>query len=105
MAQSGFSEPKVLKIVSALASRTRERAAAKRIDPDLDQQEVLMKSELYLCAMCKVREVCVKGIDRSSPAVAYINPVDKLTSTVSWPTILGKHCYFCDKKQNGLIRL
>ena len=105
MRQSSVSEPKSLKIVSDLASRIRERATAKRIDPDLDQQEVVMKSELYLCAMCKVREVCVKGVDRSSPAVAYINPVDKLTSTVSWPTILGKHCYFCDKKQNGLIRL
>jgi hypothetical protein len=64
-----------------------------------------MRSEVYLCAMCKVREVCGKGIDRSSAAAVYMNPVDKLTSTVSWPTIMGKYCYFCDKKHNGLIRL
>jgi hypothetical protein len=64
-----------------------------------------MKDELSLCAMCKVREVCAKGVDRSRPAIAYINPVDKLTSTVSWPTIPGRYCYFCDKKNSGLIRL
>jgi hypothetical protein len=64
-----------------------------------------MKNELSLCAMCKVREVSGREIDRSSPAVAYRNPVDKLTSTISWPTIPGKHCYFCDKKHRGLIKL
>lgn len=64
-----------------------------------------MKDEFSLCVMCKVREVCGKGIDRSNPAVAYRNSVDKLTSTVSWPTIAGKYCYFCDKKHHGLIKL
>lgn len=64
-----------------------------------------MESEMSMCVMCKVREVCGKGIDRSHPAVVYTNPVDKLTSTASWPTIPGKYCYFCDKKHNGLIRL
>jgi len=64
-----------------------------------------MKNELGLCDMCNVRDVCIKGIDRSSPAVVYKNPLDKLTSTVSWPTIPGKYCYFCDKKHQGLIKL
>jgi hypothetical protein len=64
-----------------------------------------MKDESFLCAMCKVRDVCGKGIDRSHPAISYRNPVDKLTSTVSWPTIAGKYCYFCDKKHHGLIKL
>ena len=58
-----------------------------------------------LCAMCKVRRVCGKGVDRSKPAVKYMNPVDKLTSTVSWPIVFSKYCYFCDKKHNGLIKL
>ncbi len=62
-------------------------------------------NELHLCVMCKVRNVCGKGVDRSRPAVKYTNPTDKLTSTVSWSTIAGKHCYFCDKKHNGLIKL
>ena len=60
--------------------------------------------EVVLCAMCKVRGVCGKGVDRSGAAKAYSNPVDKLTSTVSWPTIWSKYCYFCDKKNSGLIR-
>jgi len=54
--------------------------------------------------MCKVRGVCGKGVDRSAAAKAYSNPVDKLTSTVSWPTVWSKYCYFCDKKNSGLIR-
>ena len=58
-----------------------------------------------LCAMCKVREVCAKGVDKSKPAVTYRNPVDKLTSTVSWPTVFSKYCFFCDKKSEGLIKL
>ena len=58
-----------------------------------------------LCAMCQVRGVYGKGVDRSRPAVTYKNPVDKLTSTVSWPTVFSKYCYFCDKKNDGLIRL
>jgi len=57
-----------------------------------------------LCAMCQVRYVCAKGVDRSRPAVKRMNPVDKLTSTVSWPTVFSKYCYFCDKKNDGLIR-
>lgn len=62
-------------------------------------------NEHYVCAMCKVRGVCQKGVDRSSPAIKYKNPVDKLTSTVSWPSVPGKYCYFCDKKMSGLIKL
>jgi hypothetical protein len=62
-------------------------------------------SEFHLCMMCKVREVCGKGIDRSRPAQTHMNPTDKLTSTVSWPTVWGKYCYFCEKKSQGLIRL
>ena len=58
-----------------------------------------------LCAMCKVREVYAKGVDRSKPAVAYRNKTDKLTSTVSWPSILSKFCFFCDKRNEGLIKL
>ena len=58
-----------------------------------------------LCAMCQRCDVCAKGVDRSRPAVKYKNPVDKLTSTVSWPSVFSKYCYFCDKKNAGLIRL
>ena len=58
-----------------------------------------------LCVMCERRDVFGKGVDKSSPAVKYKNPVDKLTSTVSWPTVYSKYCYFCDKKNAGLIRL
>jgi len=68
------------------------------------QREEAIMSEVVLCAMCKVRDVCGKGVDRSVAAKAYSNPVDKLTSTVSWPTIWSKYCYFCDKKNSGLIR-
>jgi len=62
-------------------------------------------SELSMCTMCKVRDVWGKGVDRSGPAKKFKNPVDKLTSTVSWPSIPGKYCYFCEKKHDGLIRL
>ena len=58
-----------------------------------------------LCAMCKLRGVFGKGVDKSKPAVKYKNPVDKLTSTISWSTVFNKYCYFCDKKNDGLIRL
>jgi hypothetical protein len=58
-----------------------------------------------LCELCKVRTVCGKAVDRSHPAVKYQNRVDKLTSTVSWPTVYGKYCFFCDKKHDGFIRL
>ena len=58
-----------------------------------------------LCAMCERRDVFGNGVDKSRPAVKYMNPVDKLTSTVSWPTVYSKYCYFCDKKNAGLIRL
>ena len=58
-----------------------------------------------MCVMCKVRAVYTKGVDKSKPAVTYRNPVDKLTSRVSWPGILSKYCFFCDKKNEGLIRL
>lgn len=58
-----------------------------------------------MCLMCKVREVSGKGVDKSKQAVKYQNPVDKLTSTVSWPTVMGKYCFFCDKKNDGFIRL
>jgi len=58
-----------------------------------------------LCVMCKLRGVFGKGVDKSRPAVTYKNPVDKLTSTISWPTVFSKYCYFCDKKHAGLIRL
>ncbi len=68
------------------------------------QPEEAFMSEVVLCAMCKVRGVCGKGVDRSAAAKAYSNPVDKLTSTVSWPTVWSKYCYFCDKKNSGLIR-
>jgi hypothetical protein len=68
------------------------------------QPEEAVMSEIVLCAMCKVRGVCGKGVDRSGVAKTYSNPVDKLTSTVSWPTVWSKYCYFCDKKNSGLIR-
>jgi hypothetical protein len=58
-----------------------------------------------LCVMCKLRGVFGKGVDKSRPAVTYKNPVDKLTSTISWPNVFIKYCYFCDKKNDGLIRL
>jgi len=58
-----------------------------------------------LCEICKVRTVCAKTIDKSQPAVRYQNHLDKLTSTVSWPTVYGRYCFFCDKKHDGLIRL
>ena len=58
-----------------------------------------------LCAMCHLRGVFGKGVDKSRPAVTYKNPVDKLTSTISWPTLFGNYCYFCYKKNDGLIRL
>ena len=58
-----------------------------------------------LCAMCQLRGVRGKEVDKSNPAVNYKNPVDKLTSTVSWLSVLSKYCYFCDKKNDGLIRL
>ncbi|MBN1832426.1 MAG: hypothetical protein JW896_09970 [Deltaproteobacteria bacterium] len=57
-----------------------------------------------LCVMCQTQCVCGKGVDKSQPAVRYVNPVDKLTSTVSWSTVPGKYCYYCEKKQTGLIR-
>jgi hypothetical protein len=68
------------------------------------QPEETIMNEIVLCAMCKVRGVCGKGVDRSAAAKTYSNPVDKLTSTASWPTIWSKYCYFCDKKNSGLIR-
>ena len=58
-----------------------------------------------ICAMCKTSRVFGKEVDRSKPTVKYMNPVDKLTSTISWPTVCSKYCYFCDKKNSGLIRL
>ena len=61
-------------------------------------------SEVHLCGMCKVRDVRSKGVDRSNPSERHMNPVDKLTSTVSWPTVWGKYCYFCGKKADGLIK-
>ena len=57
-----------------------------------------------LCAMCQERSVCGEKVDKSKPAVRYINPVDKLTSVISWPTVPGKYCYYCEKKKTGLIR-
>jgi hypothetical protein len=57
-----------------------------------------------LCAMCHMRHVCAKGVDKSKPPETYKNPMDKLTSTISWPTVYGKYCYLCDKKNAGLIR-
>jgi hypothetical protein len=84
--------------------KTRKLAVTEKTASGLELREVLM-NELYLCAMCKVRDVWGKGIDRSRPAVRYRNPVDKLTSTVSWPSIPGKYCYFCEKKHDGLIKL
>ena len=52
-----------------------------------------------LCEMCQVRSVWGKGVDRSKPAVRYMNPVDKLTSTISWPIVFSKYCYFCEQKK------
>lgn len=60
---------------------------------------------VHLCEMCETRYVVGKGVDRSHPAQRYVNPVDKLTSTVSWPAIMSKYCYFCGKKKEGLIKL
>ena len=61
-------------------------------------------SQVYVCARCETRHVWGKGVDRSKPALRYTNPKDKLTSTISWPTVWSKYCYFCDKKQTGLIK-
>ena len=58
-----------------------------------------------LCAKCGRRDVFAMGVDRSRAAVKYYNPADKLTSTVNWPSVFSKYCYFCDKKSRGLIRL
>ena len=62
-------------------------------------------SQSYLCAMCKTRYVFGQGVDRSKPVETYTNPVDKLTSAVSWPTVWSKYCYFCGKKKAGLIKI
>jgi hypothetical protein len=62
-------------------------------------------TETTVCAMCKVRGRYGAGVDRSRPARSFMNPVDKLTSTVSWPTVWSKYCYYCEKKVNGLIKL
>jgi len=59
----------------------------------------------HLCAMCQMRDIYGEGVDKSKPTLKYQNPVDKLTSTVSWPALWSKYCYFCRKKHNGLIRL
>lgn len=61
-------------------------------------------SQAYVCASCETRHVYGKGVDRSKPAQRYKNPKDKLTSTISWPTVWSKYCYFCDKKKAGLIK-
>jgi hypothetical protein len=58
----------------------------------------------HLCAMCGVRDVYGKGADKSKPTETHMNPVDKLTSTVCWPIVWDKYCYFCGKKTNGLIK-
>jgi len=58
----------------------------------------------HLCAQCGVQPVCAKSVDRLKPTVTYKNATDKLTSTVSWPTVWGKYCYFCEKKRSGLIK-
>lgn len=58
-----------------------------------------------LCVMCQVRDVFGKKVDRSKPSINYKNPVDKLTSTVCWPIVFSKYCYFCGKKNDGLIKL
>jgi hypothetical protein len=57
-----------------------------------------------LCAMCHAQPIFGKTVDRSRPTKRYMNPKDKLTSTVSWPAVWGKYCYFCDKKKTGLIK-
>jgi hypothetical protein len=59
----------------------------------------------HLCAMCQMRDIYGEGVDKTKPTLKYQNPVDKLTSTVSWPALWSKYCYFCRKKHNGLIRL
>jgi hypothetical protein len=61
-------------------------------------------SQASVCVSCETRPVCGKGVDRSKPALRYKNPKDKLTSTISWPTVWSKYCYFCGKKKDGLIR-
>ena len=61
--------------------------------------------DIHLCAMCAGQHVLGKGVDRSKPSKKHKNPVDKLTSTVSWPTVWSPYCYFCGKKKDGLIRL
>jgi hypothetical protein len=53
--------------------------------------------------MCKAEHVFGNGVDRSKPTATYKNPKDKLTSTVSWPALWSKYCYFCGKKNVGLI--
>ena len=58
-----------------------------------------------LCAMCSLRRVIGKGVDKSKSPEKHMNPVDKLTSTVSWPTVWSKYCYFCGKKNDGLIKM
>ena len=57
----------------------------------------------HLCAKCKTEHVFGIGVDKSKPAETYKNPKDKLTSTVSWPALWSKYCYFCGKKDAGLI--
>jgi hypothetical protein len=92
-------------LFSAVRARDIFRVIAERaFSINKMQPEEAVMSEVVLCAMCKVRGVCGKGVDRSAAAKAYSNPVDKLTSTVSWPTIWSKYCYFCEKKNSGLIR-
>jgi hypothetical protein len=87
-----------------LPFETKNIFVTGKTDPGRKLKGVLMSDD-YLCASCKMREVSQKGVDRSKPAITHRNPVDKLTSTVSWPSISGKYCYFCDKKHDGLIKL
>jgi len=61
-------------------------------------------SQSYVCTRCETRHVWGKGLDKSEPSQRYKNPVDKLTSTISWSTAWSKYCYFCDKKHTGLIK-
>lgn len=58
-----------------------------------------------MCAMCGLRGVVGKGVDKSRPPEKYMNKTDKLTSTISWRTVWSKYCYFCGKKSEGLIKL
>ena len=58
----------------------------------------------HLCVMCKAAHVFGKGVDRSKPTEKFMNSVDKLTSTVSWPTVWSKYCYLCGKKNDGLVK-